>query len=116
MTIPAGTSASVGIVGLTLGGGIGMLSRLFGLTCDQLIEVEMVQACGKFGAKIIRASEHENHNLFWACRGGGGGNFWNYYFFDFSRTPYKNVSIFSITWEWKDFIAAFQACKTGRLM
>ena len=33
----------------------------------------------------------------------------NYYFFDFSRTPYKNVSIFSITWEWKDFIAAFQA-------
>ena len=52
-----------------------MLSRLFGLTCDQLIEVEMVQACGKFGAKIIRASEHENHNLFWACRGGGGGNF-----------------------------------------
>ena len=51
MTIPAGTSASVGIVGLTLGGGIGMLSRLFGLTCDQLIEVEMVQACGKFGAK-----------------------------------------------------------------
>ena len=75
VTIPAGTSASVGIVGLALGGGIGMLSRLFGLTCDQLIEVEMVQACCKFGAKIIRANEHENHNLFWACHGGGGGNF-----------------------------------------
>ena len=52
-----GTSASVGIVGLALGGGIGMLSRLYGLTCDQLMEVEMVQACGKFGAKLIRANE-----------------------------------------------------------
>ena len=64
VTIPAGTSASVGIVGLALGGGIGMLSRLFGLTCDQLMEVEMVQACGKFGAKLIRANEQENSNLF----------------------------------------------------
>lgn len=64
VTIPAGTSASVGIVGLTLGGGIGMLSRLFGLTCDQLVEVEMVQACGKFGAKIIRANEQENLTYF----------------------------------------------------
>ena len=64
VTIPAGTSASVGVVGLALGGGIGMLSRLFGLTCDQLMEVEMVQACGKFGAKLIRANEQENSNLF----------------------------------------------------
>lgn len=64
VTIPAGTSASVGIVGLALGGGIGMLSRLYGLTCDQLMEVEMVQACGKFGAKLIRANEQENSNLF----------------------------------------------------
>ncbi|HFJ9447555.1 FAD-binding oxidoreductase [Bacillus cereus group sp. TH243-1LC] len=109
VTIPAGTSASVGIVGLALGGGIGMLSRLFGLTCDQLIEVEMVQACGKFGAKIIRASEYENHNLFWACRGGGGGNFGIITSLTFRVHPIKNVSIFSITWEWEDFIAAFQA-------
>ena len=109
VTIPAGTSASVGIVGLTLGGGIGMLSRLFGLTCDQLVEVEMVQACGKFGAKIIRANEQENPNLFWACRGGGGGNFGIITSLTFRVHPIKNVSIFSLTWEWKDFIAAFQA-------
>ncbi len=64
VTIPAGTSASVGIVGLALGGGIGMLSRLFGLTCDQLMEVEMVQACGKFGAKLIRANEQETLTFF----------------------------------------------------
>lgn len=108
-TIEAGTSASVGIVGLTLGGGIGMLSRLFGLTCDQLVEVEMVQACGKFGAKIIRANEYENHDLFWACRGGGGGNFGIVTSLTFRVHPIKNVSIFSITWEWEDFIAAFQA-------
>lgn len=109
VTIPAGTSASVGIVGLTLGSGIGMLSRLFGLTCDQLVEVEMVQACGKFGAKIIRANEQENPNLFWACRGGGGGNFGIITSLTFRVHPIKNVSIFSLTWEWKDFIAAFQA-------
>ena len=109
VTIPAGTSASVGIVGLTLGGGIGMLSRLFGLTCDQLLEVEMVQACGKFGAKLIRANEQENPNLFWACRGGGGGNFGIVTSLTFRVHPMKNVSIFSITWEWEDFIAAFQA-------
>ncbi|MED0981864.1 FAD-binding oxidoreductase [Bacillus paramycoides] len=109
ITIPAGTSASVGIVGLTLGGGIGMLSRLFGLTCDQLVEVEMVQACGKFGAKLIRANEQENSNLFWACCGGGGGNFGIVTSLTFRVHPIKNVSIFSITWEWQDFIAAFQA-------
>ena len=41
-TIPAGTESSVGLVGLILGGGIGMLTRLFGLTCDSLLEIEMV--------------------------------------------------------------------------
>ncbi|MFJ8529286.1 FAD-dependent oxidoreductase [Bacillus sp. NPDC094106] len=109
VTLPAGTSASVGLVGLTLGGGIGMLSRLFGLTCDQLLGIEMVQASGKKGAKIIHASETENPNLFWACRGGGGGNFGIVTSLTFRLHPIKNVSIFSITWKWKDFITAFQA-------
>ncbi|KFM99178.1 FAD-binding oxidoreductase [Bacillus clarus] len=109
VTIPAGTSASVGIIGLTLGGGIGMLSRLFGLTCDQLIEIEMVQATGKTGAKIIRANETENPHLFWASCGGGGGNFGIVTSLTFRVHPIKNVSIFSLTWKWDDFITAFQA-------
>lgn len=116
VTIPAGTSASVGVVGLALGGGIGMLSRLFGLTCDQLMEVEMVQACGKFGAKLIRANEQENSNLFWACRGGGGGNFGIVTSLTFRVHPIKNVSIFSITWEWEDFILCISSvAKLGTL-
>ncbi|PEP48308.1 FAD-binding oxidoreductase [Bacillus pseudomycoides] len=109
VTLPAGTSASVGIVGLTLGGGIGMLSRLFGLTCDQLLEIDMVQAVGKKGARFIRASERENADLFWACCGGGGGNFGIVTSLTFRVHPIQNVSIFSLTWEWKDFITAFQA-------
>ena len=114
VTIPAGTSASVGIVGLALGGGIGMLSRLFGLTCDQ-IEVEMVQACCKFGAKIIRANEHENHNLFWACHGGGGGNF-GIITFNFSRTPYKMYQSSPLHGNGKILSSHFKLGKTGRLI
>ena len=116
VTIPAGTSASVGIVGLTLGGGIGMLSRLFGLTCDQLIEVEMVQACGKFGAKIIRASEHENHNLFWACRGGGGGNFGIITSLTFRVHPIKMYQSSPLHGNGKILLLPFKLGKIGRLM
>lgn len=107
VTIPAGTSASVGVVGLTLGGGIGMLSRYFGLTCDNLLEVEMVQAVGKKGAKIIRANKKENKDLFWACQGGGGGNFGIVTSLTFRVHPIQTVSIFSLTWKWKDFTCAF---------
>ena len=71
VAIPGGSCATVGIAGLTLGGGFGLLSRELGLTCDALLEAEMVTADGA----IVRASEHEHGELFWALRGGGGGNF-----------------------------------------
>ena len=67
--IPGGSCGSVGIGGLTLGGGYGLLSRKFGLTCDGLIEVTMVDGNG-----IIRNSKDEQ-DLLWACRGGNNGNF-----------------------------------------
>ncbi|WP_129728724.1 FAD-binding oxidoreductase [Ectobacillus funiculus] len=108
-TIPAGTESSVGLAGLTLGGGIGMLTRLFGLTCDNLLEIEMVRACGDRDAKLIKANKHLNSDLFWACRGGGGGNFGVVTSFTFRIHPISTVSIFSITWEWEDFEAAFDA-------
>ncbi|WP_342046476.1 FAD-binding oxidoreductase [Bacillus sp. OTU530] len=108
-TIPAGTESSVGLVGLTLGGGIGMLSRLFGLTCDNLLEVEMVIASGHRDAKLIRANRHHNSDLFWACCGGGGGNFGIVTSLIFKVHPISMVSIFSIIWEWEDFEVAFDA-------
>ncbi|MGG4495393.1 FAD-binding oxidoreductase [Brevibacillus reuszeri] len=106
-TIPAGTESSVGLVGLALGGGIGMLSRLFGLTCDNLLEVEIVIADGENGAKLIRADKHHNSDLFWACCGGGGGNFGIVTSLTFKVHAISKVSIFSISWGWEDLEAAF---------
>ena len=63
-----GTVSTVGIAGLTLGGGIGWLMRKHGLACDNLVSVDVVTADGKF----LTASESENADLFWAVRGGGG--------------------------------------------
>lgn len=68
LAIPTGTVSSIGIGGLTLGGGSGYLSRKFGLTLDSLISAEIVTADGK----IVTANESENKDLFWAIRGGGG--------------------------------------------
>lgn len=68
---PGGGCPTVGVTGLVLGGGWGYSSRLFGLASDGLIELEMVDYKGD----LIIANESINEDLFWACRGGGGGNF-----------------------------------------
>jgi FAD/FMN-containing dehydrogenase len=109
VTVPAGTVFNVGLAGLTLGGGIGPLSRIFGLTCDNLIEVEIVKAAGTNSAEVIHANKEENSDLFWACCGGGGGNFGIVTSFTFKVHPISNVSIFSIAWGWEDFENAFDA-------
>src|SRR3954466_4066920 len=68
LATPFGHSPSVGIAGLTLGGGIGYLVRKLGLTIDSLLAVELVTADGR----VVTASADENQDLFWAVRGGGG--------------------------------------------
>lgn len=68
---PGGTCPTVGLGGLTLGGGWGLSCRKFGLLCDSLVEIELVNYLGQ----CIIANECCNADLFWACRGGGGGNF-----------------------------------------
>jgi len=103
---PFGDSATVGIGGITLGGGIGPLQRTTGLLSDNLIELEMVNAKGR----VIRASKKCNSDLLWASRGGGGGNFGVYtrYKFKVRRAPEK-ATVFRITWPWEQFEKVFKA-------
>jgi FAD binding domain/Berberine and berberine like len=68
MATPSGFLASTGVAGLTLGGGIGYLSRRFGLTVDSLLSADIVLADGTF----VTASDNSHRDLFWALRGGGG--------------------------------------------
>ena len=86
MAVPFGDTGSVGIAGLTLGGGIGWLARKYGLAIDSLLAVEIVTANGE----VLTASETERPDLFWALR-GGGGNFGIVTRFQYRLSPVGEV-------------------------
>jgi FAD/FMN-containing dehydrogenase len=72
---PTGTEGTVGLVGATLGGGFGLLTRSFGMASDNLLAAEVVVASNDGGAQAIIADEQNNADLLWALRGAGNGNF-----------------------------------------
>jgi FAD/FMN-containing dehydrogenase len=86
LATPGGIISTTGIAGLTLGGGIGYLSRGFGLSLDNLISADVVTADGR----LLVASEDENADLFWALR-GGGGNFGVCTSLEYGLHPVKDV-------------------------
>ncbi|MEU0877178.1 FAD-dependent oxidoreductase [Lentzea sp. NPDC005914] len=90
--LPTGTCPSVGVAGLTLGGGIGVLSRKHGLTCDHLVKATVVTADGR----VVTTSAEQEPDLFWALRGGGGGNFGIVTEFVFATVPAPEVTVFSL--------------------
>ena len=105
LTIPAGSCPTVGIAGLTLGGGVGYSSRKLGLTCDNLRRVRVVTASG---AAIV-CDANERADLFWASRGGGGGNFGIATDFSFRAHPVANVSTYTVEWPWAQAVEAVRA-------
>lgn len=86
LAIPAGIISTTGVGGLTLGGGLGYLSRKFGLSIDNLLEADMVLADGSF----VSVNQQQYEDLFWAIR-GGGGNFGVVTSFKFQAHPLKTV-------------------------
>ncbi|GAA4700865.1 FAD-binding oxidoreductase [Phytohabitans rumicis] len=109
LAISSGDTASVGVGGLMLGGGIGWLVRKYGLALDSLVAAEVVTADGR----VVRASADEHADLFWAIR-GGGGNFGVVTAFEVIAQPLRNVLYGTVTYpveetaavlrRWRDFL------------
>ena len=92
--VAGGRCPTVGLSGLTLGGGWGFSNRLLGLTCDNLISTDLVTASGD----LVTASETENPDLFWAVRGAAGGNFGVHTSFTYQAVPSADVTLFDLSW------------------
>jgi FAD/FMN-containing dehydrogenase len=107
--LPAGFCQSVGIGGHVGGGGMGLMSRQFGLACDHLHSAQIVMADGR----LLTASNEQNADLFWALRGGGSGSLGVVTEFEFNLRHVANVSLFTMIWaltakEGAKFLEAWQ--------
>ncbi|WP_066925127.1 FAD-binding oxidoreductase [Streptomyces sp. NBRC 110611] len=96
VTIPGGSCPTVGISGLTLGGGHGVVSRAYGLTCDSLVGATVVTADGK----TVDCEAKHHPDLFWALRGAGNGNFGVVTGLRFRTHPAPRAVMAYLTWPW----------------
>jgi FAD/FMN-containing dehydrogenase len=100
-TIPGGSCPPVGIAGLTLGGGLGILGRSYGVTSDRLVAAEVVLADGR----VMVCDEHHESDLFWALRGAGTGNFGVVTSLVFRTVLAPDVTNVHLSWPFRDAAA-----------
>jgi FAD/FMN-containing dehydrogenase len=105
VTIPAGSCPTVGISGLALGGGHGVVSRAYGLTCDSLTGATLITADGR----QLTADAQTDQDLFWALRGAGNGNFGVVTELRFATHPAPQAVSGYLTWPWEKAAALVQA-------
>jgi hypothetical protein len=91
---PGGSCPTVGVSGHVMGGGYGHLARPFGLACDSVLSVDLIDPQGK----PVHADAQQNPDLYWACRGGGGGSFGVATGYRFQLHPVGTVNVFKMTW------------------
>lgn len=105
-----GTEGSVGLVGATLGGGFGLLTRNYGMASDNLLAAEIVLATADGGAAVVIADEQNNPDLLWALRGAGNGNFGIVTSLTYRIHPLRQASFIVATWPGLDHLeAVFEA-------
>src|SRR5262245_29558277 len=107
LAVPTGFISSTGVGGLTLGGGIGYLTRQYGLTIDNLISADVVLADGS----VVTANENSNADLFWALR-GGGGNFGVVTSFEFRAHPVRTMYAGPTFWPLEQTADVMKAYRT----
>ncbi len=105
VTIPAGSCPTVGVSGLTLGGGHGVVSRAYGLTCDSLTSATLITADGK----QLTADAGHHKDLFWALRGAGNGNFGVVTELRFKTHPAPQAVTAYMSWPWSRAAAVLKA-------
>ncbi len=105
VTIPAGSCPTVGVSGLTLGGGHGVASRAYGLTCDSLTGATLVTADGS----VLHTDADEHPDLFWALRGAGNGNFGVVTQLRFRTHDAPSCVTGYLTWPWSKAAQAIRA-------
>lgn len=103
LVVPAGICTDVAVGGHALGGGNGYLHRFLGASCDQVIDLTLIDPQGQ----LIHANTEVNPDLFWALRGAGNANFGLVVEYTYRTRKVESFSTFAVTWKWDDYARVF---------